>query len=409
MTDWAAVVKAIAPHAKKAIVDMIAAHADEVFAKRGLTTPLRQATLFGHMYVETDFFTTLEENLNYSAKRLTQVWPRRFPTISAASPYAHNPRALANKTYGGRMGNHLPDDGWTFRGKGGLQTTGRENTERLAKRLGISAEECAKRLIDPKYMLDCAAETFVMLGAVACADRDDMACSTKRIQGGNLHLSERTSAKNRALSAIKKFGKVVVKQPAETPAPEEPEESKAAAPKHSVEEIQARLNELGFDCGTADGDFGKKSRSAYRDFQEENGFETDGKPEGASLEKLFSDDVKHAEVHSVRKMATVETLREAGSQTIASADTIQKSLTGAVTTGAGAIGVLSEINDQKKTVHSIVSDNETITSWLADHWQYIGAGFLAIGAAFFIYKVIVAAQDVKNRRVLHYQNGDSIL
>jgi putative chitinase len=72
-------------------------------------------------------FAPVEENLNYSAKRLTQVWPSRFPTLAAATPYANNPQKLANKVYGGRMGNVGPDDGWRYRGRGFVQVTGKDN------------------------------------------------------------------------------------------------------------------------------------------------------------------------------------------------------------------------------------------------------------------------------------------
>ncbi|MCK3780472.1 chitinase [Ensifer sesbaniae] len=71
------------------------------------------------------------ENLNYSAERLTQVWPSRFPTIASAKPFARNPRKLANKVYGGRMGNTGPDDGWLYRGRGLPQITGKENYEKF--------------------------------------------------------------------------------------------------------------------------------------------------------------------------------------------------------------------------------------------------------------------------------------
>lgn len=67
------------------------------------------------------------ENLSYSAERLTEVWPARFPTIASAKPYARNPRKLANKVYGGRMGNAAPDDGWLYRGRGLSQITGKAN------------------------------------------------------------------------------------------------------------------------------------------------------------------------------------------------------------------------------------------------------------------------------------------
>src|SRR4051812_35287459 len=55
------------------------------------------------------------ENLNYSPQRMVVVWPSRFPTITSAMPFAHNPQALANKVYNGRMGNRTgSNDGWDF-------------------------------------------------------------------------------------------------------------------------------------------------------------------------------------------------------------------------------------------------------------------------------------------------------
>lgn len=72
-------------------------------------------------------FQPVSENLNYSAKRLTEVWPSRFPTLAAAAPYAGNPRRLANKVYGDRLGNTGDDDGWLYRGRGLAQITGKAN------------------------------------------------------------------------------------------------------------------------------------------------------------------------------------------------------------------------------------------------------------------------------------------
>ncbi|WP_406873286.1 hypothetical protein WHT83_06195 [Aminobacter sp. P9b] len=78
------------------------------------------------------------ENLTYSsAERIKAVWPQRFPRLGDALPYVRNPQGLANKVYGGRMGNVGPNDGWTYRGRGYPQTTGRENYERFGKLLGL--------------------------------------------------------------------------------------------------------------------------------------------------------------------------------------------------------------------------------------------------------------------------------
>ena len=86
------------------------------------------AAILGEAHHETGGkFQPVTENLNYSAKRLTQVWPSRFPTISSARPFEKNPQKLANAVYGGRLGNTASNDGWLFRGRGLAQITGREN------------------------------------------------------------------------------------------------------------------------------------------------------------------------------------------------------------------------------------------------------------------------------------------
>jgi putative chitinase len=96
--------------------------------KSGATDPRWLAYILATAHHETGArFAPIEENLNYSAKRLMQVWPKRFPSVAAANPYANNPERLANSVYGGRLGNTDPGDGWLYRGRGFVQITGKAN------------------------------------------------------------------------------------------------------------------------------------------------------------------------------------------------------------------------------------------------------------------------------------------
>jgi putative chitinase len=78
------------------------------------------------------------ENLNYTtAANIRKTWPSRFASDAAAAPYVRNPKALAIKVYGGRMGNAPApsEDGWIYRGAGLVQSTGEDNAIRATKRL----------------------------------------------------------------------------------------------------------------------------------------------------------------------------------------------------------------------------------------------------------------------------------
>lgn len=111
---------------KKAQVQGIDAIIDE--AERRATALPHLAAILAEAHHETGgAMQPVSENLNYSARRLTEVWPSRFPTLAAAQPFANNPRKLANRVYGGRLGNTGDDDGWLYRGRGLAQITGKAN------------------------------------------------------------------------------------------------------------------------------------------------------------------------------------------------------------------------------------------------------------------------------------------
>jgi putative chitinase len=138
---------------------------------------------------ESALLTRLEENLSYSAARLTQVWPGRFPTPASAQPYARNPRALANKVYGGRLGNVDPDDGWRYRGRGLIQITGRDNYALTQALTGYPLLQCPDLLLEPEPALRSSLAWWLeMIPQEALAD---VARVTRIVNGGANGLAER--------------------------------------------------------------------------------------------------------------------------------------------------------------------------------------------------------------------------
>lgn len=77
----------------------------------------------------------------------------RFATTASAQPFERNPRALANKVYGGRMGNTQPDDGWNFRGRA-AGITGRTNYGWLGDKWGQDLLVMPHLLEQPRFALE---------------------------------------------------------------------------------------------------------------------------------------------------------------------------------------------------------------------------------------------------------------
>lgn len=111
----------------------------------------RWAAFLAQIAHESAGLTQLEERLSYSAERLCAVWPRRFPTLESARPYARNPEALANRVYANRMGNgaEATGDGWRFRGRGLIQLTGRSNYQACARGIGLAVDARPDWLLEP--------------------------------------------------------------------------------------------------------------------------------------------------------------------------------------------------------------------------------------------------------------------
>lgn len=95
----------------------------------GIETDAQMAHFLSQVHHETGGFKADTENLNYSALRLRQIFPKYFPNDNIARQYANKPEKIANRVYANRMGNgdELSGDGWLYRGRGALQSTGKDN------------------------------------------------------------------------------------------------------------------------------------------------------------------------------------------------------------------------------------------------------------------------------------------
>lgn len=183
--------------------DGIAASAPEVFDHFHIDTPLLVAHVMAQISHECGAGHDLIENLNYTATRMTQVWPSRFPTVASARPYEHNPQALANKVYNGRMGNAPgSNDGWTYRGRGASQTTGKEGYQRVQDATKMPVLSTPDILIDPKYFLLCGVSDFINCGCLPYAQQDNINMVTRRLNGGLIGLPERKTWLSRWKKAL---------------------------------------------------------------------------------------------------------------------------------------------------------------------------------------------------------------
>lgn len=103
-------------------------------------------------------FTPQSENLNYSAKRIQEVWSYIKP--EEAAKLANNPAALANRVYGGKYGNITPADSLAYRGRGFNQITFKNQYYNLSNKLGIDLIKNPDLLNQPEIAAQAVAQYY---------------------------------------------------------------------------------------------------------------------------------------------------------------------------------------------------------------------------------------------------------
>jgi putative chitinase len=175
---------------------------NDTFEKYQINTPKRQACFIGQTMHESGGYKFLRENLNYSAKALMNTWPSRFPDMDTAEKYERNPEKIANKVYGGRMGNTEEGDGAKYIGRGLIQLTGKENYKNCSDGIGVDLVANPDLLSDPQYAALSAGWFWNKRNLNASSDLMDIVGMTKKINGGVIGLEDRKAKINKVLDIL---------------------------------------------------------------------------------------------------------------------------------------------------------------------------------------------------------------
>ena len=169
-----------------------------------INTPQRVASFMAQCAHESGGFRALKENLNYKAASLRRVFPKYFPDDAIAAHYAGKQEMIANRVYGGRMGNGTEEtgDGFRYCGRGLIQLTGKQNYQSFADSIETAVEDLPEYLatFEGAVQSDCWFWESNSLNKYA--DSGDILTMTKRINGGTIGLEDRIKHYNHALHVL---------------------------------------------------------------------------------------------------------------------------------------------------------------------------------------------------------------
>ena len=169
-----------------------------------INTVRREAMFIAQILHESGHLTAVKENLNYSALRLTIIFPKYFPNLNIANQYAGNPEKIANKVYANRMGNGAEStgDGYRFCGRGLIQITGKSNYQKLSMWTHRDISD-VEYLETPEGASYSAGWFWNEKELNKESDESDILGCTRKINGGTNGLRERVMLYAKALSVLK--------------------------------------------------------------------------------------------------------------------------------------------------------------------------------------------------------------
>lgn len=163
-------------------------------ARYSIDSTVRMCAFLAQVGVESNYLTVFEENLNYGAQGLLNTWPTHF-TPALAATVQRQPEKIANIAYANRMGNGDPEsgDGWKYRGRGLIQTTGKANYTVAGVRLGMDLVNDPDLLALPEGACYSAGDFWSAHNLNTLADIGHFDQITSEINGGQNGAAQRNA------------------------------------------------------------------------------------------------------------------------------------------------------------------------------------------------------------------------
>lgn len=303
---------------------------------------------------ETGGFTIVRESLNYDVDGLIKTFQFYRMNPKLAQKHGRKPsqkanqRLIANTVYAdknrdprNRLGNVHEGDGYAYRGGGFLQTTGRYNYAKVGAKIGVDLENNPSLIEDPLISLKAALVEWNGHNLNRYADTGKGAAISRAINRGNPASTKPANGEADRAQWVKKAFEVF------PGAGKNSDEVFTLDRKNlddvlelgdfgqQVKDLQYKLAELGYVVGARDGAFGKQTRRAVIEFQDDNGLIADGRAGPDTLETLRKAEPKSGDTPE-RQLDSLSDLAAKGSRTAQVVETVDKV---AKTGGAVVVGV----------------------------------------------------------------------
>jgi len=176
------------------LVNGILTTQQNVFAKHGITKDIHIVHMMAQFSHECGEGSEMTESLNYKPSALLSQWPKHFTPAQAqangrTANHPANQKMIGELAYGGRMGNAPApsEDGFNYRGRGLIQTTGKNAYAALAALTGLDLVNSPGLIIDPTQALECGVAEFVHYPQMlAHCEADDLLAVSSLINVGHL-------------------------------------------------------------------------------------------------------------------------------------------------------------------------------------------------------------------------------